>query len=71
MTKEVKWLGSRKCDFCHTECRDDLYDARTVYGPWATMCAECFETYGAGNLGLGRGQHYRKDRNGEFVKVEG
>jgi hypothetical protein len=43
-----------KCQLCPGD-RDAEYDAKTIVGPWANMCAECFETYGIG-LGLGRGQ---------------
>lgn len=31
------------------------YDGKTVQGPWANMCEECFGTHGVG-LGTGRGQ---------------
>jgi hypothetical protein len=32
-----------------------LYDGKTVLGPWANMCQECFDEVGVG-LGTGRGQ---------------
>lgn len=31
------------------------YDGKTKQGPWANMCASCFEAHGVG-LGTGRGQ---------------
>lgn len=33
------------------------YDAETKSGPWAFMCPDCFQRYGTGELGLGKGQH--------------
>jgi len=42
-----------KCDFCKDS--DALYDAATVYGPWANQCQSCFDLHGLG-LGLGLGQ---------------
>ena len=71
MPRQVKWLGNTQCDFCHKECIKDLYDAVTVYGPWATMCKSCFEKNSNGLLGTGYGQHYQKNDNGEFIKIEG
>ena len=32
-----------------------VYDGKTIRGPWANMCEECFGTHGIG-LGTGRGQ---------------
>lgn len=31
------------------------YDGKTVRGPWANMCEDCFQSHGIG-LGTGRGQ---------------
>ena len=31
------------------------YDGRTISGPWAYMCEECFVRFGVG-LGTGKGQ---------------
>ena len=42
-----------KCNFCETE--EAAYDGKTIYGPWAFMCHNCFEAFGVG-LGLGKGQ---------------
>lgn len=68
--KKIKWLGSTKCDICHAECKHILYDGRTVYGPWAVMCVDCFVLAGRGT-GTGFGQRYEKNDKGEFVKVAG
>lgn len=32
-----------------------MYDGKTVFGPWAYMCEQCFGVWGAG-LGMGKGQ---------------
>lgn len=48
-----------------------VYDARTVYGPWATMTQKSYQLHGAGTLGTGQGQKYRRTANGELHKVEG
>ena len=33
----------RKCDICK-DC-ESKYDARTIWGPWAYVCENCFEQY--------------------------
>lgn len=50
---------------------DVFYDAKTVYGPWAKMTPDSFETHGDGRLGLGRGQRYERQTDGRYLKVEG
>jgi hypothetical protein len=40
------------CNFCNKLA---LYDAVTLFGPWANMCQLHFDIYGTG-LGTGRGQ---------------
>lgn len=62
------WLGSSTCDICKTQITDELYDARTTSGPWATMCKDCFKQHGIGKLGIGYGQKYVL-HEGVFVKV--
>jgi len=46
-----------------------VYDAKTVYGPWAMMTEQNFRNVGVG-LGTGLGQKYVRHR-GELHKVEG
>lgn len=48
-----------------------VYDAKTKMGPWATMSQMSYELYGAGTLGLGLGQKYRRSATGTLDKVEG
>jgi glutaredoxin len=40
------------CDFCNKTAR---YDGKTIHGPWANMCPDCFSVHGLG-LGTGLGQ---------------
>lgn len=48
-----------------------VYDAKTKQGPWATMTASNYRMYGLGKLGLGFGQKYQRQANGQLHKVEG
>ena len=48
-----------------------VYDAKTAQGPWATMTHASFLMFGAGQLGLGFGQKYKRTAEGHLVKVEG
>lgn len=47
-----------------------VYDGRTKMGPWATMSEASYKKYGVG-LGTGRGQKYRRNEQGHFIKEEG
>ncbi len=69
----TRWLGKHKCDFCTNKLiADVLYDARTIYGPWAVMCQEHYKTFSLGKLGTGYGQKYIKQSSPiGFFKVEG
>ena len=46
------------CDFCKREVAIWV-DGKTVYGPWANMCLECYKVKGVG-LGIGKGQLIEK-----------
>ena len=49
----VRIAEPKFCDFHpHVVAR---VDGKTIFGPWANMCDDCFEHVGVG-LGLGRGQ---------------
>lgn len=48
-----------------------VYDAKTKMGPWATMTEMSWQFYGAGRLGQGFGQKYRRNAAGELHKIEG
>ena len=71
-TKKKYWLGPLPiiCDVCHSQVGEEFVDGRTVYGPWANMCHDCFKQIGVG-LGTGKGQHYKKDETGKYLKIEG
>jgi len=58
------------CDVCCSPIGDDFMDAKTTHGPWANLCPACFRKIGVG-LGTGRGQHYRRQPDGRYVKIEG
>jgi len=59
-----------KCDVCKATLCEDFMDAKTTHGPWANLCPACFRKIGVG-LGTGRGQHYRRQPDGEYVKIAG
>jgi len=50
------------CDVCRQNEieRDAKYDARTLYGSWAFLCQEHFDSIGPGRLGTGYGQRLKK-----------
>lgn len=70
MNKPTKWLGETKCNLCHEPALTELVDGKTTMGPWAVMCPGCFLAYGVG-IGIGRGQHYRRNQQNELVKFAG
>lgn len=49
---------------------DEFIDGKTIYGPWAIMTPHSFANHGVG-LGTGKGQRYRKQSDGRFLKVAG
>ena len=55
MSDSVQVSRLPKCDFCMA---DAVMDAKTTMGPWANMCEEHGEMYGAyyPNFGTGMGQ---------------
>ena len=71
--KQVFWQGRPKCDVCrkNLESSQFIYDAKTIFGPWALMCEDCFKEQTNGKLGLGIGQKYKRQEDGRFLKVEG
>jgi len=65
-----QWYGAHKCDLCAKKNLTELYDAKTRFGFWATLCPECFTANGLG-IGPGRGQHYKRGVDGHLYKVAG
>ena len=50
---------------------EEVFDAKTRQGPWATMTRRSFDLHSTGILGLGRGQRYVRQANGELHLTEG
>lgn len=73
MAKNKYWHGSEpKCDFYGLELPKltSFVDSKTVHGPWAIMCPGCHNVNGVG-FGLGKGQGYERQIDGQFKKVAG
>lgn len=66
------WSGTipAKCDVCSEPVVDRFNDMKTVMGPWACLCDPCVEKVGVG-FGLGRGQGYKKQPDGTWLKDRG
>lgn len=78
MTEVVRYLSAEKLkqdDFGSPitgEIGETVYDAKTrASGQWATMTEKSWRAFGSGRLGLGLGQKYVRQANGELHKVEG
>lgn len=59
MSDTVTVTAYPDCDVCKTTTgrkREAHYDARTIGGPWAYMCNDCWLSVGIGQLGTGYGQ---------------
>lgn len=65
--KDVIWSNPPKaCDLCKAQLKDSFFDARIPrYGQWGNVCPACFKSEKCG-LGLGRGQRYVKQSDGQF-----
>jgi hypothetical protein len=68
----VYWIGPAptQCDLCAEPITDTFIDGKTIMGPWANMCSNCYEEKGVG-LGIGRGQLYGKQADGRWLKTKG
>lgn len=71
-TEPVYWIGDVPivCDICRQRIENTFVDGATMNGPWANMDLRCLRTHGRG-LGRGRGQMYRRQEDGRWLKVEG
>jgi hypothetical protein len=68
----VYWIGSTigpKDDY-GAAITDEFIDGKTKHGPWAILAPITYRRHGVG-LGLGRGQRYKKQEDGKWLKVEG
>ena len=70
MAESKRWKGQTTCDLCKREKPATLYDAKTHFGPWGTLCRDCFVSHGVG-LGTGKGQEYRLNDDGKYLKTAG
>jgi hypothetical protein len=68
---KVYWTGTvpMRDDF-DNPILNQFVDGRTTMGPWALMSMDSFNTHGVG-LGIGMGQHYVKQGDGRWLKVNG
>jgi len=72
--REVYWLSANlpdKCQLSGKAIRTEFVDGRVPgISSWAIMEPGYFRQIG-GTLGTGRGQRYRKQSDGRWLKVEG
>lgn len=50
---------------------DVFVDGKTKMGPWANMSLNSWKKYGVGKLGTGYGQMYKKQQDGQWLKIDG
>jgi hypothetical protein len=73
LPKPRYWMGDvgRYDDFGRV-IEDEFIDGVTFGGPWAIMTPQSWRKQGSGRvLGTGRGQRYKKQADGKWLKVEG
>lgn len=70
---KVYWIGPApaKCDICGKPIGNTFVDGKTLpQNMWGMLDLACHRMHGVG-LGTGRGQMYRRQENGRWLKVEG
>ena len=71
MAEAVYWCGKVGDQDDFDEPITDVFiDGRTTSGPWAIMSPASFKAFGMG-LGTGRGQVYKLQADGRWLKIEG
>lgn len=76
------WHGSCTCNYCGLDIATAkpapgeadvfLYDFVTIHGPWAVGCRFHYLMYrGFLALGTGKGQEYKRNDQGVFIKTRG
>lgn len=76
MTEPVRYLSAERMkqdDFGQPFTNKEgelVYDAATKQGPWATMTHDSFLRHSRGKLGLGIGQRYKRQANGQLHKED-
>lgn len=58
------------CDGCHKPLNSTYIDGKTKDGIWGNFDLSCARILGV-TLGRGRGQMYRKQDDGSWLKTEG
>jgi len=72
MPKQVYWLSPlNDFDDFGDRFADTMIDGQTKMGPWANMTPKSWAMHGAGRLGNGLGQLYRKQTDGRWLKIKG
>lgn len=70
MDRKQTYFGDvEKCDICSKKLRTTMIDGASRFG-WANMCKVCHARYGSG-LGTGKGQLYKRQVDGSWLKVMG
>lgn len=71
-TEPKRWMGPAPstCDCCGKGICDWFVDGKTKLGPWAIMCTVCFAQTGIG-FGIGKGQLYQRNEQGQWPKTRG
>ena len=70
--RHIFWIGKMiRCGLCGHDFENDQYmvDGATARGPWAHMCARCFNDQKA-EIGWGKGQLYLRTRD-QWLLVAG
>ena len=69
---KVYWTGTvGKYDDFGIPIQGEFIDGMIKDGRWAIMTPQSWEQRGIGTLGLGKGQRYRRQVRGDWLKVEG
>ena len=65
------WTGrpEEDCQLCGSDFGKSMHDV-AVQGHWGNICDACFVDNNC-SVGQGRGQSYRKQDNGRWMKVAG
>lgn len=74
MADQVFWIGDiPETDDFGLPIDDIFIDGRTCHGPWAIMnpTSWAFRNATNGEFGVGKGQKYKKQEDGRWLKVEG
>jgi hypothetical protein len=69
--RPVYWAGAvSACEYCKRPIGNTMVDGRLRTGPWAVLDLRCHREHGVG-VGVGKGQVYKRQEDGRWLKVEG